>query len=143
MVCNLHSRKSYKIGRILLSKSMINVIIAVKHLTNKNRFLKISDSGPYLVGFPAMQIADLWTLLYHPANVLSPFFTLLFISRSACCAEAYVTTFISTDISSLVPEKIIVQDPSLFWIFEFWRTFCSSKLQNQVIKSKQIITESQ
>ena len=52
-------------------------------------------------------------------------------------------TLLFTDISSLVPEKIIVQDPSLFWIFEFWRTFCSSKLQNQVIKSKQIITESQ
>ena len=58
-VRNLHSRKSYKIGTILLSKSMINVIIAVKHLTNKNQFLEISDSGPYLVGFPAMQIADL------------------------------------------------------------------------------------
>ncbi len=56
---NLHSRKSYKIGTILPSKSMINVIIVVKDLTNKNRFLKISDSGPYFVGFPAMQIADL------------------------------------------------------------------------------------
>ena len=33
-------------------------MILVKHLTNKNRFLKISDSGPFLVGFPAMHIAD-------------------------------------------------------------------------------------
>ena len=57
-VCNLHSRKSYKIGWILLTKK-INVIIAVKHLTNKNQFLKISDSGPYFVGFSAMHIADL------------------------------------------------------------------------------------
>ena len=29
------------------------MIIAVKHLTNRNWVLKISDSGPYLVGFPA------------------------------------------------------------------------------------------
>ena len=34
-------------------------MIAVKHLTNKNQFLKISDSGPYFVGFSAMQIVDL------------------------------------------------------------------------------------
>ena len=34
-------------------------MIAVKHLTNKNQFLKISDSGPYFVGFPAMRIMDL------------------------------------------------------------------------------------
>ena len=34
-------------------------MIAVKHLTNKNQFLKISGSGPYFVGFPAMQIMDL------------------------------------------------------------------------------------
>ena len=32
---------------------------AVKHVTNKNQFLKIGDSGPYFVGFPAMQIMDL------------------------------------------------------------------------------------
>ncbi len=56
---NLYSRKSYKIGTILHSKSMINVIIAVKHRTNKTWFFKISDSGPYFVGFPIMQIMDL------------------------------------------------------------------------------------
>ena len=34
-------------------------MIAVKNLTNKNHFLKISDSGPYFVGFPSMPIVDL------------------------------------------------------------------------------------
>ena len=34
-------------------------MIAVKHLTNKNQFLKISGSGPYFVGFPAMQFMDI------------------------------------------------------------------------------------
>ena len=39
---------------------IINVMIAVKHLTgNKSQFLKISDSGTYFVGFPAMQIMEL------------------------------------------------------------------------------------
>ena len=37
----------------------MHVIIAVKYFNNKNQFLKISDSGPYFVGFPAMQIMDL------------------------------------------------------------------------------------
>ena len=58
-VCNLHNRISYKIGTIFPSKSMINVIIVVKYLTNKNLFLKISVSDAYFVGSPAMQIADL------------------------------------------------------------------------------------
>ena len=51
------------------------MINAVKHLTNKNQFLKISDSGPYFVRFPAMQIMDLQTMLYHPAKVLAMLFT--------------------------------------------------------------------
>ena len=58
-VHNLHSMKSYKIGWILLTKKIIYVIVAVKYFNNKNQFLKISDSGPYFVGFLAMQIMDL------------------------------------------------------------------------------------
>ena len=63
----------------------MNVIIAVKHLTNKNQFLKIIDRGPYFVGFPAMRIMDFWCMLFHPVNVLSPIFALLFKSCSALC----------------------------------------------------------
>ena len=75
-VHNQHYLKSYQIGRILLSKSVINVIIAVKHFTEKKWFLKIIDRGPYLVGFPAMLIIDLLGMHFHPAKVSSLFFSL-------------------------------------------------------------------
>ena len=61
---------------------MINVNIAVKHLTNKNQFLKISDSGPYFVRFPAMQITD---PLDHAAKVPAMFLTLLLDSTWEHC----------------------------------------------------------
>ena len=66
---------------------MSNVNIAVKHLTNKNQFLKISDSGPYFVGFHAMQIMDLWTMLYHPAKVPAMYFSISLDSTWAHCAQ--------------------------------------------------------
>ena len=75
-VHNQHYLKSPQIGRIFLSKSIINVIIVVEHLTNKNRFLKIFVSGPYLVRFPAMLIIDLLGMHFHPANVSSQIFAL-------------------------------------------------------------------
>ena len=66
---------------------MINVITAVKHLTNENLFLEISDKGPYLVGFPAMQIMNLWGMFFHPANVSSLTFTLEVKSCSALVCD--------------------------------------------------------
>ena len=51
----------------------------------KKRFLKIIDRGPYLVGFPAMQIMNLWGMFFHPANVSSLTFSLWVKSCSALC----------------------------------------------------------
>ena len=63
------------------------MIIAVKHFTKKKRFLKIIDRGPYLVGFPAMHIMNLWGMSFHPANVLSLTFALEVKYCSALCEE--------------------------------------------------------
>ena len=53
----------------------------------KKRFLKIIDRGPYLVGFPAMQIMNLWGMFFHPANVSSLTFALEVKSCSALCGQ--------------------------------------------------------
>ncbi len=53
----------------------------------KKRFLKIIDRGPYLVGFPAMQIMNLWGMFFHPVYVSSLTFSLWVKSCSALCAQ--------------------------------------------------------
>ena len=77
------------------------MIIAAKHFTNKNQFLKISDSGPYFVGFHAMQIMDLWTMLYHPAKVPAMYFSLSLDSTWAHCGTECEATFeLNRDLES-------------------------------------------
>ena len=50
--------------------------------------MKFIDRGPYLVGFPAMQIMNLWGMFFHPANVSSLTFALEVKSCSALCVPS-------------------------------------------------------
>ena len=93
---------------------MINVIIAVKHFTWEKRVLKIVDSGPYFVEFPAMQIMVLWGMLFHPANDSSLGFGLLFRSCSAPCAVRWVffinEGYVKVCVYAPRPESVV-----LYW----------------------------
>ena len=62
--------------------------------------MKIIDRGPYLVGFPAMQIMNLWGMFFHPANVSSLTFTLEVKSCSALCESLQQITQVVTLILS-------------------------------------------
>ena len=97
---------------------MLNVIIAVKHLPKGKRFLKIIDRGPYLVGFPAMWIMDLWGMLFHSGNVLPLIFALSFKSCSALCGlvslnRALCSGYLDPDINypDLIDNELSRFDP--------------------------------
>ena len=95
------------------------MIIEVKYLTKKKRILKIIDRGPYLEGFPAMRIMNLWGMLFHPANVLSLVFALELKSCSALC-DLQVTSGPSSSSQENGPSLEVLKlpvFPPLFCLF--------------------------